>query len=123
MAFYLYDKNGLVDQISTYQGMQDILNYHVARLNDFLTSGGLETEKEKEAVLYAMRHVPKELDYLRALIEVAQPPLIVSDGLDPRVDKFHVEPMAIPPESDSILSVEDAKRVYQKYTGQPFDQP
>jgi hypothetical protein len=121
MAFYLYDKNGFVDQIATYQGMQDILNLHIARLNDFLTSGGLETKAEKESLLYAMKHVPPELEYLRALLEEAQPPLIVSDGLDSRVDKFHPESevTTIPPE-DSIQSVEDAKRVYEKYTGEPM---
>ena len=118
MAWYLYDKNGYVNQIATYQGLSDMEKLFIQPLNRFLSNLYLETDADKQQVLDALEPHP-ELKYLYDMLQGAVPPLIVSDGADSRVAKFHQGDTYLQlPEEDWIQNADDAIRVYQKYAGQ-----
>jgi hypothetical protein len=90
MAWYIYDKNGYVDQIATYQGLRDLLNKFNTPLNKFITDTEADSTLQHSIVVSLRDTTDPELVAARDLIARCEPPIILTDGGgDPRIERFH----------------------------------
>lgn len=80
MSWFLDDKNGYLGDFATYQGVRDMRALNIDSLNEFLHNGVARSSLINRLV-EDLKAEPS-LAYLAKLLNKAEPPVMLSDGVE-----------------------------------------